>query len=351
MYRFCECEVRYIKQAPGGKGWIVFFAWHGDKREKFEDYFYNDLMWVHARECVFLGAGTLGTTEILLRSRERGLSMSDQLGSRMSGNGDILAFGYNTDEIVNSMGSEVPIPGRPVGPTITGAIDMRDAFDDVLDGFVLEEGAVAQALTRFLQTMLELIPGKVYPDNATSKDQLRRLMARAGAKFIGPYTPGGALDRTQVYLIMTHDSNEATLTLTDDKPYLRFYGVGRTSHVQKLNELMAKATTAIGGTFVNNPFNIRLLEQEQITVHPIGGAVMSKDGTGEHGAVNHIGEVFVGEGEKVHDGLVVVDGAVIPGALGVNPFATITALAERSVEGVAKKRGWEIDFNSENGEF
>jgi hypothetical protein len=90
---FCECEVRYIKKAPSGEGYIVYFAWHGSKRGAFKTYVYEDLMWVHAKKCVFLGAGSLGTTEILLRSKEMGLKVSDTVGTGMSGNGDILAFG------------------------------------------------------------------------------------------------------------------------------------------------------------------------------------------------------------------------------------------------------------------
>jgi hypothetical protein len=90
---FCECEVRYIKKAPSGEGYIVYFAWHGSKRGAFKNYLYEDLMWVHAKKCVFLGAGSLGTTEILLRSKEVGLKVSDTVGTGMSGNGDILAFG------------------------------------------------------------------------------------------------------------------------------------------------------------------------------------------------------------------------------------------------------------------
>ena len=50
-------------------------------------------MWVHAKKFVFLGAGALGSTEILLRSKEMGLKMSKKVGENMSGNGDMLAFG------------------------------------------------------------------------------------------------------------------------------------------------------------------------------------------------------------------------------------------------------------------
>lgn len=90
---FCECEVRYVKKAPTGEGYIVCFAWHGSKRGAFKNNIYEDLMWVHAKKCVFLGAGSLGTTEILLRSKQMGLEVSDSVGTGMSGNGDILAFG------------------------------------------------------------------------------------------------------------------------------------------------------------------------------------------------------------------------------------------------------------------
>jgi hypothetical protein len=50
-------------------------------------------MWVSAKKFVFLGAGSFGTTEILLRSKKLGLKMSGRVGTHMSGNGDILAFG------------------------------------------------------------------------------------------------------------------------------------------------------------------------------------------------------------------------------------------------------------------
>ncbi len=59
------------------------------------------------------------------------------------------------------------------------------------------------------------------------------------------------------------------LTLQDDKPVLEFLGVGGSDQVKTLHELLAKATEAVGGTFVHNPF-YALMGGQQVTVHPIG---------------------------------------------------------------------------------
>lgn len=90
---FCECEVRYIQKLPENKGYLVFYAWHGRNRGAFKANLHGDLMWVHAKKAVFLGAGSIASTEILLRSKAMGLETSTEVGQNMSGNGDILAFG------------------------------------------------------------------------------------------------------------------------------------------------------------------------------------------------------------------------------------------------------------------
>lgn len=58
------------------------------------------------------------------------------------------------------------------------------------------------------------------------------------------------------------------------------------------------------------------LGKELVTVHPLGGSSMSRDGTGIGGVTNHIGQVFAGDGTKVHDGLICSDGSVVPTSLG-----------------------------------
>ena len=65
-----------------------------------------------------------------------------------------------------------------------------------------------------------------------------------------------------------------------------------------------------------------------MTAHPLGCPIGEDY---QHGAVDEYGRVFAGDG-AVHEGLFVADGALVPSALGVNPFLTISALAERIVE-------------------
>ena len=89
-----------------------------------------------------LAAGALGSTEILLRSQERGLSLSPTAwASGFTGNGDVLGFAYNNDvarerdrlRVTTRRGRE------PVGPCIAGIIDLRER-PELDDGMVIEEG-------------------------------------------------------------------------------------------------------------------------------------------------------------------------------------------------------------------
>lgn len=137
-----------------------------------------------------------------------------------------------------------------------GAIDTRgpEASPNVLDGYVLEEGAIPQALAPVMQGMLEVSPGKRFTAY-TVAGHIGRFLSRSSSMLFGPYYKGGALDRTQTYLVMSHDNNEGVMSLENDKPYLQFSGVQRTEHVKKLDEMLASVTKAIGGTLINSIFH------------------------------------------------------------------------------------------------
>ncbi|KAI9780055.1 MAG: hypothetical protein M1839_007037 [Geoglossum umbratile] len=338
---FCECEVRFIKKDAQGQGYTIFFAWRGSKREKFREHFHRDLMWVRAKRCVFLGAGSVGTSEILLRSKQHGLSMNSRVGMGMSGNGDVLAFGCGIDHEADSIANRT-------GPTITGVIDCRDQ-PNPMDNFVIQEGVMPAPLAPIIQLALRMQAGARY------FWRLYDSLVTLGAQSEGGEQPVGkshglaaGKGRTQIYLVMCHDGNEGTLALRDDKPSLKFLGPRRRDHVKGIEALLAEATRALGGAFADSPFG-SALHSQAITVHPLGGANMSQDGTGARGVTNHIGQVFAGNGSDIHEGLICLDGSIVPSSLGVNPFATITALAERAVEQVAAEMGMSIDYETQNG--
>ena len=79
-------------------------------------------------DIVVLAAGTLGSTEILLRSQAEGLALSDWLGSRFTSNGDAIALAYNNDVPVNGIGVGQPPKAQvpPVGQAVNALIDLRD---------------------------------------------------------------------------------------------------------------------------------------------------------------------------------------------------------------------------------
>lgn len=113
---------------------------------------------------------------------------------------------YNTDYEANAIGKPWPNPYNPVGPTINSAIDNRHGHANPLDGYIIQEGAIPRALTPFLQTLLEMMPGNLDPSDESLTNRFRSCLARYKSRFLGAYAQGGSLDNTQVYLVMSHDS-------------------------------------------------------------------------------------------------------------------------------------------------
>ena len=56
--------------------------------------------------------------------------------------------------------------------------------------------------------------------------------------------------------------------------------------------------------------------------------------------------IVIGDTKDVHPGLYVMDGAIIPTSVGVNPIMTIAMLAERCCRLMIEDGGWKVDYNS-----
>lgn len=333
---YTEVAVQRVEQRQGR--WLVHFQTIGAGREAFD----APAMFVSA-DVVILAAGSLGSTEILLRSRASGLAMSDQVGKHFSSNGDVLGFGYNNDRPMNGVGfGDHPAKGRrAVGPCITGLVDMR-ATEHVDDGIVIEEGALPGALGRFLPIGLSAADAL---DDRDPSESLARRFAKWWREILsgllGPYH--GAVRHTQTYLVMAHDDGAGVMTLCDDRLRIAWPEAGKQPVFRRIDQVLVKATRANGGEYVPNPVWSELVGHELVTVHPLGGATMADDA--KHGAVNHKGQLFLADsGTDAYAGLYVCDGAVMPRSLGVNPLLTISAIAERCAALIARDRGWTIDY-------
>ncbi len=271
-------------------------------------------------DTVILAAGTLGSTEILLRSRQLGLSLSDQLGAHFSANGDVLGFAFDGRSPVHAIaGGMRGVRHSAVGPTITGMVTVPWKKDGQTKMILLEEGAVPAVLA-------PLVP-LAFASTAIMRRRWPLLKALGG-----PYS--GALKRTLPYLMMYPDDDGGVLTLREDRLRVEWPDhAGRPAYQAHKDLLRRAAEQGLEATLYRQP-GVDGVYSKLTTVHPLGGCVMAE--TAEQGVVDADCRVFGGpSGDKVHDGLYVCDGSIIPVALGVNPLLTISALAERLADAMA----------------
>jgi cholesterol oxidase len=334
---FVETEVRAVVPAEGG-GWTVTFATGADGRHRFGA---PDLF-VHA-DVVVLAAGTLGSTGILHRSRQAGLAVSSRLGERFSGNGDALAWAYGAKEAVGGVGrGRRPLTDATVvGPSITGRIDLTGRPGPGR-GVLIEDGIVPGPLASVMPAALALAAGADAPDGKGLAGLGRRLWR--SARTLAASAAGHndvRTDATLTYLVMSDDAGDGTLRPEGDTVVVDWAGAGELPVFDAADGLLREATAGLGAVHVRNPLWTPILREPLVTVHPLGGCAMGDDGS--TGVVDHAGRVFAGDGDEVHDGLLVVDGSIVPRPLAVNPLLTIAALAERASALLVAERGWSAE--------
>jgi cholesterol oxidase len=295
-------------------------------------------------DIVVLGAGALGSTEILLRSKAEGLALSHWLGSRFTSNGDAIALAYNNDVEVNGIGVGAPPKAQvaPVGQAVNALIDMRDA-KDVRDGLAMCEcalpGAFASALPALLASGATVFGER---QTGTLGDELDAIERATDSLLKGAYQ--GAVHNTQTFLAVGHDAGNGLMHLEDDRLAITWSNGPQQRVFQRIEEMIKTAAHATGGIYMRNPVSEKMLGGNLMTVHPLGGCTMGESRAS--GVVNHSGQVFDADPTAgalaVHEGLYVCDGSIVPCPLGIHPLLTITALAERAMIHLARDRGWSI---------
>lgn len=283
-------------------------------------------------EIVVLGAGSLGSTEILERSARAGLAVSSTLGTSVSGNGDFLGYAYDGEDEVRGVGRGLDVPvDQPIGPCIAGGFTVTAPTPVGGETEILfEEGALPSPLAR-------LAPVAMWAMSRKNPNKRQRDHDRKGRRFRsifhGPYK--GPLHRTMIFLGMGFDGDSGDIdvpTDPDQRAVIRWPGAGTSPEQRAADREALELGDRMDASYLRSPVFGKF-----VTVHPLGGCGMADDGLA--GVVDHRGRVFVGDTEEVHQGLLVVDGSIVPAPLGKNPSFTITALAERAIALLLAERG------------
>ncbi|WP_230196070.1 GMC oxidoreductase [Streptomyces coriariae] len=135
--------------------------------------------------------------------------------------------------------------------------------------------------------------------------------------------PTGIETFASFYLSITKNPNRAQFswnaaTGTVD---LNWQTAWKQPSIDMAKTIFDKINAKEGTIYRTDLFGAYKIWGDHLTYHPLGGAVLNK-------ATDNYGRLHG------HPGLYVIDGALVPGNTSVNPFVTITALAERNIEAI-----------------
>jgi cholesterol oxidase len=288
---------------------------------------------------LILAAGTFGTTFLLLRNRASLPGLSAALGTRFSGNGDLLGFVLDAKD---PHGATRTLSGSS-GPVITTAIRTADSTDGgegrgyyVEDAgypsfmnWLLETGQFRQVAKRAGKVMVQLLKDRLF--HAQRSNISADLAAALG---------DGRLSASSVPLLgMGRDIPDGVMTLQGGRLAINWTLATSAAYFGRMQATMQAIAKELGGSFKQNPL---WWSKRVITVHPLGGAPAG--GNISEGVCDQYGEVFG------YPGLHVMDGAAMPGPVGANPALTIAAFAERACHRILQGTGGEsTDGERERG--
>ncbi|MFJ6630240.1 GMC oxidoreductase [Streptomyces sp. NPDC091376] len=213
---------------------------------------------------LFLGAGSLGTTELLLRARESGAlpDLSEHVGKGWGTNGNVMTARAN--HLWDTVGAnQATMP-------VMGIDDRSNTANPVF---------------------AEIAP-----------------------------LPMGFEHWISLYLAITRNPERGTFTYdaATDSARLDWSQAQSQVSVNAAKKLFDRINLRNATIYRYDLFGGNKTFADDFTYHPLGGCVLGR-ATDDYGRVRGAPGVYV------------TDGALIPGSIGVNPFVTITALAERNM--------------------
>jgi len=133
--------------------------------------------------------------------------------------------------------------------------------------------------------------------------------------------PTGIETWASFYLSITNNPNRAQFTWNAgaNRVDLNWQTAWKQPSINMAKSIFDKINSKEGTIYRTDLFGTYKIWGDHLTYHPLGGAVLNR-------ATDNYGRLHG------YPGLYVMDGALIPGNTSVNPFVTITALAERNID-------------------
>jgi len=344
---------------------------------------------------VFLAAGTLGTTELLLRCIEAGsLPLSKMVGRGFSSNGDFGGFAvgtqmkvHSTQGPINTCHLDVELPdgtrvtiedsGLPaiVAELARSALHVLQLYLEENRGWRKRWFKLRMRLFWHVGRRLHLRSPRLphfLPRPVRARRLARTSMAQPGSDPRSPAasaassitraptsppvagtfpwaspdwipeTTDPARYQTETEMVedvfffnsMGMDEANGTFRLKNGKLDLSWdEPVSSQKVFGDAEKIQRSLAKWMGGTYLPMPFWDGFTKKKVVVPHPLGGCRIGRDR--DTGVVDEHGRVFDGDASDrtaVLPGLYIVDGSVIPGALAVNPTLTITAQALKAME-------------------
>jgi len=259
---------------------------------------------------VILGGGTVGTADLLLRSRPNLPFLSEHVGRNIAYNGSVKVAAVLPD-------------GFPDGDMFTG----RTHPGMISYQFFGSHGITVHAVKALPLMLVSTAHLRPEARSRTSgwwgpphQDLMRQLRHRVIVLDAFGLTPPAAT-------LAIGERGARTLSLPVDAELERYHS--------RVKDVLEAILVQNGCRLVQTDFLDKSLQPQQgihfSTAHQVGSCRMA--GSKAAGVVDAAGEVFD------YPGLYVSDGAAIPSSLAVNTSLTILANAERIADGVAARYG------------